>query len=209
MCQDVAFIGAKDVVICHQNVRCEMKFRVQQISQGEDELILRYRQMNSEVKEILTFMERRERKLAGKIDGETVFFLPEEILYIEKVDEKTFAYTTEQVIQMDVSLSMAELMLDDIRFFRCSKSMILNVNRVERLKSLPSNRIDATLQNGEHIMISRTYASEFRNLLRGEYIQVRHRRTCRETRAPKEFSSAHLKRGTPRLKVVNCFARQK
>ena len=74
MCQDVAFIGAKDVVICHQNVRCEMKFRVQQISQGEDELILRYRQMNSEVKEILTFMERRERKLAGKIDGETVFF---------------------------------------------------------------------------------------------------------------------------------------
>lgn len=168
MCQDVAFIGAKDVVICHQNVRCEMKFCVQQISQGEDELILRYRQMNSEVKEILTFMERRERKLAGKIDGETVFFLPEEILYIEKVDEKTFAYTTEQVIQMDVSLSMAELMLDDIRFFRCSKSMILNVNRVERLKSLPSNRIDATLQNGEHIMISRTYASEFRKLLRGE-----------------------------------------
>ena len=50
MCQDVAFIGAKDVVICHQNVRCEMKFRVQQISQGEDELILRYRQMNSEVR---------------------------------------------------------------------------------------------------------------------------------------------------------------
>ena len=113
-------------------------------------------------------MERRERKLAGKIDGETVFFLPEDILYIEKVDEKTFAYTTEQVIQMDVSLSMAELVLDDIRFFRCSKSMILNVNRVERLKSLPSNRIDATLQNGEHIIISRTYASEFRKLLRGE-----------------------------------------
>lgn len=145
-----------------------MRFSVRQISEGEDELILKYRQMNSEVEEVLAFMERHEKKLVGKIDGETIIFQPEEILYIEKVDEKTFAYTLEHVIQMDVSLSMAEMILDDERFFRCSKSMIINVNRVERLKSLPSNRIDATLQSGEHIIISRTYASDFRKLLRGE-----------------------------------------
>ena len=145
-----------------------MRFSVCQISEGEDELILNYRQMNSEVEEVLAFMERHEKKLVGKIDGETIIFQPEEILYIEKVDEKTFAYTLEHVIQMDVSLSMAEMILDDERFFRCSKSMIINVNRVERLKSLPSNRIDATLQSGEHIIISRTYASDFRKLLRGE-----------------------------------------
>ena len=145
-----------------------MRFSVCQISEGEDELILKYRQMNSEVEEILAFMERHEKKLVGKIDGETIIFQPEDILYIEKVDEKTFAYTLEHVIQMDVSLSMAEMILDDERFFRCSKSMIINVNRVERLKSLPSNRIDATLQSGEHIIISRTYASDFRKLLRGE-----------------------------------------
>ena len=145
-----------------------MRFSVCQISEGEDELILKYRQMNSEVEEVLAFMERHEKKLVGKIDGETIIFQPEEILYIEKVDEKTFAYTLEHVIQMDVSLSMAEMILDDERFFRCSKSMIINVNRVERLKSIPSNRIDATLQSGEHIIISRTYASDFRKLLRGE-----------------------------------------
>lgn len=145
-----------------------MRFSVCQISEGEDELILKYRQMNSEVEEVLAFMERHEKKLVGKIDGETIIFQPEEILYIEKVDDKTFAYTLEHVIQMDVSLSMAEMILDDERFFRCSKSMIINVNRVERLKSIPSNRIDATLQSGEHIIISRTYASDFRKLLRGE-----------------------------------------
>ena len=145
-----------------------MRFSVCQISEGEDELILKYRQMNSEVEEVLAFMERHEKKLVGKIEGETIIFQPEEILYIEKVDDKTFAYTLEHVIQMDVSLSMAEMILDDESFFRCSKSMIINVNRVERLKSLPSNRIDATLQSGEHIIISRTYASDFRKLLRGE-----------------------------------------
>ena len=45
--------------------------------------------------------------------------------------------------------------------------MIINLNRVSALKSLSSNRIDATLENGEHIMISRRYASDFRKLLRG------------------------------------------
>ena len=55
-----------------------------------------------------------------------------------------------------------------LRYFRCSKSMIINVNKVEMLKSMPSNRIDATLVSGEHIIISRTYASDFRKLLKGE-----------------------------------------
>ncbi|MEE1029091.1 MAG: LytTR family DNA-binding domain-containing protein, partial [Agathobacter sp.] len=61
-----------------------------------------------------------------------------------------------------------EIMLDDARYFRCSKSMIVNVSKVSKLKSLPSNRIDVTLTNGEHIIISRTYASDFRRLLKGE-----------------------------------------
>jgi len=147
-----------------------MKITVIRTDDGEDELILKYREMNDEVREILAFMERNDRKLTGKIDGETVMFLPDEILYIEKVDEKTFAYTMDKVIQMDLSLATAEILLNDDRFFRCSKSMIINISRVQRLKSLPSNRIDATMESGEHIMISRTYASEFRKILKGEQI---------------------------------------
>ena len=69
---------------------------------------------------------------------------------------------------MDMSLYSIELLLNDEHYFRCSKSMIINVDKVERLKSMSSNRIDATLVNGEHIIISRTYASDFRKLLKGE-----------------------------------------
>lgn len=145
-----------------------MKYTVNRIMSGEDELILNYCESNPEVENVLAFMEKNRKKLYGKADGEVIIFPPVDVLYIEKVDERTFAYTSDKVIQLDISLSSAELVLDDISFFRCSKSMILNVDKVERLKSLPSNRIDATLVNGEHIIISRTYASEFRALLKGE-----------------------------------------
>mgnify|MGYP002570824684 CR=1 FL=1 len=145
-----------------------MRYTVNQIRSGDDELILNYKQINAEVEAVLAFMEKHQKKLVGKSEGETIIFLPQEILYIEKVDEKTFACTMDKVIQLDVSLATAELVLDDESYFRCSKSMIVNVNKVEKLKSMPSNRIDATLVSGEHIIISRTYASDFRRLLKGE-----------------------------------------
>ena len=145
-----------------------MRYTINRITDGEDELILNYQELNAEVEEALFFMEKRIKKLMGKKNGETVIFSPQDILYVEKVDNSTFAYTVDNEIQLDMSLYSVERMLGDSNYFRCSKSMILNVNKVERLKSMSSNRIDATLTNGEHIIISRTYASDFRKLLKGE-----------------------------------------
>lgn len=147
-----------------------MRYIIHQRNDGEDELILNYQQLNPEVEAVFDFMEKNQQRLSGKKNGETILFSPEEILYVEKVDDKTFAYTADNELQLDMSLYSVELMLHDERYFRCSKSMIVNVSKVKRLKSMSSNRIDATLENGEHIIISRTYASEFRRLLKGERI---------------------------------------
>ena len=147
-----------------------MRYTIHQIKDGEDELILNYRQLNTEVEAALAVMEKNQKKLIGKSNGETVVFSPDEILYVEKVDDRTFAYTPDHIIRLDMSLYAVELMLDDEKYFRCSKSMIVNVSKVVRLKSMASNRIDASLVNGEHILISRTYASQFRKLLKGERV---------------------------------------
>lgn len=145
-----------------------MRYEINKINCDEPELILNYEELNPEVKAAIAFMEKSQKRLVGKAEGEVLVFSPDEVLYFEKVDEKTFAYTDGDVIQLDMSLYSIEIMLDDARYFRCSKSMIVNVSKVSKLKSLPSNRIDVTLTNGEHIIISRTYASDFRRLLKGE-----------------------------------------
>ena len=66
------------------------------------------------------------------------------------------------------TLTFLEALYAQEGFFRCSKSMMLNIYRIERLKSMPGKRIDATMDNGEHIVISRRYAGELRNRLREE-----------------------------------------
>lgn len=145
-----------------------MKYTINQITQGEDELILNYREMNAEVEQVLAFMGRENRRILGWKDKEQVVILPGELLYVESLEGKTFAYTEQEVLRMNYSLQQLELLLSRENFFRCSKSMIMNISKVASLRSLSSNRIDSTMINGEHILISRTYASDFRKRLRGE-----------------------------------------
>ena len=145
-----------------------MRYQINKINCQEAELILNYKELDPEVEAAIAFIEKSQKRLIGKKEGQVIVFSPEEVLYFEKVDDKTFAYTDNNVIQVDMSLYSIEVMLEDDRYFRCSKSMIVNVSKVSKLKSLPSNRIDVTLTNGEHIIISRTYASNFRKLLKGE-----------------------------------------
>ena len=145
-----------------------MKYTINQMSQGEDELVLNYVCMSAEVERVLNFMKENEKRVLGFRDGQQTVLKLEEIFYVESVDGRTYAYTENEVYKINYSLSKMQEYLNGINFYRCSKSMIINIDCIASLKSLASNRIDATMKNGEHILISRTYASEFRRRLRGE-----------------------------------------
>ena len=145
-----------------------MKYTIEQITKGEDELILRYQRLNGEVEAVLQFMNAPPKKLIGTKDNTQAVIDFADILYVETVDRKTFIYTAEDVFRSELTLAQHEEVLNTVNFFRCSKSMIINIDKISTLKSLASNRIDAALVNGEHVIISRTYASEFRKILKGE-----------------------------------------
>ncbi|MBO4775403.1 MAG: LytTR family transcriptional regulator DNA-binding domain-containing protein, partial [Lachnospiraceae bacterium] len=98
-------------------------------------------------------------------EGETYIVSLDEILYAESVDKKTFIYTDEKVLSTDKRLYELENILDKRDFFRCSKSVIININKVTRLKPEITRNILATLSNGEVVVISRRYAAELKKLL--------------------------------------------
>ena len=144
-----------------------MRVDIQRIEEGEESVVIRYKEPTSKINRIISILKNEENKLWGRNDSGNISVNLEDILYVESVDDKIFAYTTEDVIRLEGSLNSFISESADDSFFRCSKSMIINVNKVSALKSLSSNRIDATMEGGEHIMISRRYASDFRRLLRG------------------------------------------
>ena len=145
-----------------------MKIDIQKITEGEEMVVIRYMERTPEINRIIGILEGTDNKLWGKTEAGSICIDLTDILYLESVDDKLFAYSGDKVIRIDGSLSSFMMDMDDGSFFRCSKSMVINVNRVMALKSLSSNRIDATMEGGEHIIISRRYASDFRRLLKGD-----------------------------------------
>ena len=145
-----------------------MNIDIKQIKEGEDSVVIRYKELTPQINRILNAVNGDDNRLKGKTDDGEVFVSPEEILYLESVDDKVFVYTTDKTVRIDGSLNSFLSENTDETFFRCSKSMIINVGKVTALKSLSSNRIDATMESGEHIIISRRFASEFRRLLKGD-----------------------------------------
>ena len=144
-----------------------LKYTIKKVNEGEDELTLKYQNVTPEVERVLKFMNGEQMRLVGVSNDVKAIIEPNEILYVESVDGKLFVYTEKDVLRLDYTLSQMTEMLSGINFFRCSKSMIINIDKVHKLRSLASNRIDATMQSGEHIIISRTYASNFRKRLKG------------------------------------------
>lgn len=144
-----------------------MKLTMRRITQGEDEVIIRYREMNEQIEAIAGMARGAPQKISAFAEGRTFLVLPEDILYLESVDGATFAYLEKQVCKVQMSLLTAVVCFENRGFFRCSKSMVVNIYRISYLQSKPGSRICATMENGEEVMISRKYAKGLRQMLKG------------------------------------------
>ena len=141
-----------------------MKLLVIQEDIPEPELSLRCQNPHApEVERLRRFLQLDEQRLSAQ-NEEGLFFLdPSELLYGEFVSRSVFLYTKEAVLP--TKLSLAQLETQSEHFFRCSKSMVVNLKHIRHLRSELSGRILATLSNDEQILISRHYAAALRKRL--------------------------------------------
>lgn len=146
----------------------KLKITLHQIEKGEDEVIVKYLQMNELVEDIVRVASGSEEKIPCSRDNAKCMVSVRDILYAESVDRATFVYTKDGVYKTPYSLQSLEAAYINRGFFRCAKSMLINIYRISALRSESGGRIDATMENGEHVIISRKYAKELRRELKGE-----------------------------------------
>ena len=123
------------------------------------------REVTSETERLERYISRFDERLTASKNGSTYNVQIDEILYIESVDKKTFLYTKGHVLQTEKRLYELEELLDEKTFFRCSKSVIVNLNKITKLKPEVTRNILATLTNGEVIVISRRNVKALKELI--------------------------------------------
>ncbi len=123
------------------------------------------REVTPETERLQRYISRFDERITATSDGNTYNVQVDEILYIESVDKKTFIYLQGHVLQTEKRLYELEELLDGKTFFRCSKSTIVNLGKITKLKPEVTRNILATLTNGEVIVISRRYVRALKDLI--------------------------------------------
>lgn len=128
-------------------------------------VVIQCRKIDDEVMRLKTHIELFDHKLYAKKDDEYYFVNSSEVLYFESVDNHTFLYTPENVMEIRQRLYELEDFLSEKDFIRISKSLIVNINKIRSLKPELNRTILVTMCNGEHLYISRKYVPSVRKLL--------------------------------------------
>ncbi|MBQ8597090.1 MAG: LytTR family transcriptional regulator DNA-binding domain-containing protein [Lachnospiraceae bacterium] len=135
-----------------------MKITIMDRQDGEeDEIIIKCRQVDDQILKMVYALKAGQEKLTGLKDGGIMQIVPKDIYYFEAVDNKVFLYLEKEVYETKYKLYELEERFKGTDFFRISKSYIINLAKVQRLNPGFSGRFEATMKNGEKLVISRQY----------------------------------------------------
>ena len=142
-----------------------MKIIIETPTEGEDEIIIRCRELDEELMNLIYAIGQGRRRITGYSGKEMVQLVPADIYYFESVDNKVFAYCEKDVYEVKEKLYELESIYKNTDFQRISKSVIANISFIEAVLPMLGARLEAKLKNGERVIISRQYVPELKKKL--------------------------------------------
>lgn len=139
---------------------------IQKLADGENEqIIIRCHEVSPDLLSLVEKIKDRERTLGAYQDNVYHKVSSADVYYIEAVDNKIFIYCKNAVYASRERLYELEESLNKSTFFRVSKRIIVNLNKVKSVATAVNARLEATMENGEKIIISRFYVRELKKKL--------------------------------------------
>lgn len=143
-----------------------MKITVEHADVAENEVILRCPALDEEMLGVLSLLRSGLQRLCVWDDSRrTTLLTPHEVVYCETVDDRVFVYTGRAMYQTALGLGELESRYGSLGFFRAGKSAVVNLHHIRSLASREAGRIEAILETGERLMVSRRYAPLLRERL--------------------------------------------
>ena len=147
-----------------------MKVKIRNVlSKQEEQVVIECVEMTPEFEDIKNYCLAKGTFLTGYINVSSQQQISiKDILYVEVIDEKVFAYTREKVFEIKQRLYELETELAPYKFIRCSKSFLICLLKVESIRPALNGRYLACMENGEEVIISRKYAKHVRKTIMEE-----------------------------------------
>ncbi|MCL2404846.1 MAG: LytTR family transcriptional regulator DNA-binding domain-containing protein [Defluviitaleaceae bacterium] len=144
----------------------------QNLSVDEIEIVIKYAQMNKDVERIAAMLQSLNTRIKCSQDGRDKYINLSDIYYFESVDRRTFAYCKQDVYKTELRLYQIVEDFAHLGFVQISKSYVLNINVLDSITPLFNSRMEATLDNGERLFITRKYLENIKQALQGGGMQA-------------------------------------
>jgi len=144
-----------------------MKVSIEEINREKDEeIIIRCHEVNDDVLKLLNKLRTDKVVVLLGYDGENIHRLKmTDVYYFEAVDNKVFIYCKDKVFETKQKLYELEVMCKGSKFFRSSKSIIINITKIAFVKPSINGRFEAKMDNGETVVVSRKYVPVLKKML--------------------------------------------
>lgn len=143
-----------------------MRLSVEQIPRGnEEEVIVRCCDPQEKWVEAIRAVTAGDVSVSAFAEEKVYRLKLSDVYYFEVVDGCSFLYCEKSVFECRQRLYEFEELCRSSMLFRCSKSMILNADKIRYVRPSVSGRFEATLTNDEKVIISRQYVGELKRLL--------------------------------------------
>ena len=131
----------------------------------EDVVIVRCAAPDQRLISMLLAFQTANTELMGYQDERIVRLNYQDVFYFEANENRVFAYCRTEVYEVTYKLYELEELYSPLDFVRCSKSLIVNMEKIESLSPLFSGKLEAHLKNNEKIVISRQYVHSLKEKL--------------------------------------------
>ena len=143
-----------------------LKLTIKQISKElQEEIILCCHDAAASWVKAVQSISDGQLTISGTVNEKVYRIRLSDVYYFEVVDGASFVYCQKDVFSCKQRLYEFEALCGGTMLFRCSKSMVLNADKISYVHPSFSGRFEAVLDNGEKVIVSRQYVSALKRLL--------------------------------------------
>ena len=135
------------------------------VAQNDIEIVIKYPQKNKVVEKLVSLINSVDIQIPCYSDDEISLVNASDIYYIESVDKKTIICCENTNYLVKDRLYKIHEKLTPAGFVQISKYCILNINKLEKVKSLENSHLEAILSNGKSLYITRKYLADIKRIL--------------------------------------------
>lgn len=129
---------------------------------NEVEIIINCPQIDKRLERLIEQIKQSTITINGTKQGRSYSLIVDDTYYIESIDNHSFLYHEDDVYESDLKLYEIEDMLVGTNFIRISKNFIVNTSYIESVRALFNGKFEASLTNGEKVIVNRHYVKLFK-----------------------------------------------